>query len=62
MGWNDRLDDNELGNLPQEAFANGFDADGPFEVSDRWLKTAEPDDQVIAIREWFLARYCDPAH
>lgn len=61
MGWNDRLEDSELSNLPPEAFGNLFDVDGPFDPNDHWLKGAERYDQRIAMREWFLARYCDPA-
>jgi hypothetical protein len=60
MGWNDHMDDSELGNLPPEAHAN---AEGqPFDPDDGWLRTAEPNQQLIAMREWFLARYCDPVH
>lgn len=56
-------DDNELGNLPPEVF-NPFDPDGdePFDPQDRWLSTAAKHEQLTAMREWFLARYCDPAH
>jgi hypothetical protein len=61
MGWNDHMDDNELGNLPPEAFST-WDVDGPFEPQNHWLETARRDDQIIAVREWFLARYCDPVH
>jgi hypothetical protein len=32
-----------------------------FVPNDLWLKKAEPEHQVIAMREWFLSRYCDPA-
>lgn len=55
--------DGELSNLPPEAFSP-FDPDGddPFDLQDRWLSTAAKDDQLTAMREWFLARYCDPAH
>lgn len=61
MGWNDHMDDdNELGNLPTEAFST-WNVDGPFEPQDHWLETAEKDDQIIAMRAWFLERYCDPA-
>lgn len=61
MGWNDHMDDdNELGNLPPEAF-NTWDVDGPFEPQNHWLRTAAKEHQVIAIRAWFLDRYCDPA-
>lgn len=61
MGWNDHMDDNELGNLPPEAFST-WNVDGPFEPQNHWLETARRDDQIIAVREWFLARYCDPVH
>jgi hypothetical protein len=61
MGWNYHMDDNELGNLPPEAFST-WDADGPFDPQDHWLRTASKDHQVIAMRAWFLDRYCDPAH
>ncbi|MCG9107191.1 hypothetical protein LH433_10590 [Laribacter hongkongensis] len=62
MGWNDHLDDSELGNLPPEAWGNVFDVDGPFDPDDFWLERANEDDQRIAMREWFTARYCDPAY
>ncbi|WP_175673293.1 hypothetical protein [Burkholderia ambifaria] len=61
MGWNDHLDDNELSNLPPEAYGNVFDVEGPFDPCDTWLETASRDEQVIAVRGWFLARFCDPA-
>jgi hypothetical protein len=62
MGWNDHMDDdNELGNLPPEAFGI-WNVDGPFEPQDHWLRTASRDHQVIALRAWFLDRHCDPAH
>lgn len=61
MGWNDHLEDNELSNLPGEAFVNGFDFDGPFDPNNNWLGGAKKEDQLIAVREWFLSRYCDPA-
>jgi len=60
MGWNDHIE-SELSDLPEEAFEKTFDADGPFEPSDVWLKKAKPEHQTIAMREWFLSRYCDPA-
>lgn len=62
MGWNDHLDDSELGNLPPEAWGNTFDVDGPFDPENFWLEHASEDHQRIAMREWFTARYCDPAH
>lgn len=58
MGWNDHLDENELANLPSEAF---LPFSGPVDFDDAWLRHADRDDQLIAIKEWFLARYCDPA-
>ncbi|WP_260429681.1 hypothetical protein [Burkholderia cepacia] len=56
------MDDSELSNLPAEAHGNVFDVDGPFEPDDSWLETASADEQRIAMREWFLARFCDPAY
>lgn len=61
MGY-DPYEDSELSNLPPEAYGNVFDTDGPFDPDDNWLETAERHDQLTAMREWFLARYCDPAH
>lgn len=62
MGWNDSYCDSELSNLPPEAYGNIFDTDGPFDPDNHWLSSAEREDQLIAVREWFLARYCDPGH
>src|SRR5690554_3872879 len=31
------------------------------EVDDEWLAAAAADEQIKAMRLWFLARYCDPA-
>lgn len=56
MGWNDHIDD-EVSNLDAEAFSP---FDGPFNPQDHWLRTADKSDQTIAIRAWFLGRYCDP--
>ncbi|WP_442783956.1 hypothetical protein [Collimonas fungivorans] len=53
------FDDNELGNLPPEAFGP-FPSDGPFDPDDNWLETAEKDDQLTAMREWFFANYRAP--
>jgi hypothetical protein len=61
MGRNDHMGDDELGNLPPEAFSP-WDVDGPFDPQDHWLRTAKRDHQVIALRSWFLERFCDPAH
>ncbi len=62
MGWNDHLDDSEISNLPPEAYGSNFQSSSPFDPDDHWLKTAEPDQQLIAMRAWFCARFCDPAH
>lgn len=63
MGWNDHIDDDdELDNLPTHARGNPFDVDGPFDPDDHWLKNASEEHQLIAMRAWFKARYCDPAH
>src|SRR5437588_8079992 len=35
---------------------------GPFDPDDDELRTADQDTQFAQMREWFLARYCDPAH
>lgn len=59
MGRNDHLRDSELGNLAAEAL---LPFGGPVEFDDAWLRNADRDDQLIAVREWFLARYCDPAY
>lgn len=55
-------DGNELSNLPPEAWGNIFDVEGPFDPNDSWLETAECEEQLIAMRGWFCARFCDPAH
>jgi len=60
LGWNDHLNDNELSNLPPEAFDKSA-VNGPFDLRNDWLSRASQDDLRIALREWFLARYCDPA-
>ena len=60
MGWNDHMDDSELGSLPPEAFSP-LDIDGAFDPQNHWIETAEEEEQKIAMREWFLARFCDPA-
>lgn len=56
-----RYMDSELGNLPPEAYDQFFDADGPFNPDNNWLKLASVEDQKIAVKTWFLSRYCDPA-
>ncbi len=63
MGWNDDMDDgDDISNLPPEATGNIFDVEGPFDPNDHWLRTAEEEHQLIAMRAWFHARYCDPAN
>lgn len=58
MGSNDQDDGDEIGNLPSEAFDS---YEEPFELRNEWLKDAPQQDQLIAMRAWFKARYCDPA-
>ncbi len=55
MGRNDHDYEEEA---PKAAFVAGSD---PVEVDDDWLAKAENEDQVRAMRAWFLARYEDPA-
>lgn len=40
----------------------GWEPQPPFDHSDSELLMAERDQQIELMREWFLARYCDPAH
>lgn len=62
MGWNDHIeDDDELNNLPPEAFLL-FNVDGPFDPENNWLRSASKEEKLIAMRAWFHAHYCDPAH
>ncbi|MEJ2756388.1 MAG: hypothetical protein P8104_11320, partial [Gammaproteobacteria bacterium] len=53
MGWNDHIDDSKIDNLPEEAFDNPYNLDGPFEPNNRWLPTTKRYLQEIAIREGF---------
>ena len=62
MSHYDHWNDSELSNLPQEAWGNVADVDGPFDPDDRWLRRAHKDDQLIALKEWFQARFWDPAN
>ncbi len=50
----------ELANLPPEAFPAESSGE-PFDPENQWLRTADPEEQHTAIREWFCARYCNPA-
>ncbi len=60
---NDRyIDFGESSNFPEEAFDMQFDVDGPVEFHDSWLSSASEEEQMVAMREWFTDRYCDPAH
>lgn len=62
MSLNDYVDDDsDISNLPPEAMGNPFDVEGPFDPNDHWLQSAEEEHQLIAMRAWFYARYCDPA-
>jgi hypothetical protein len=58
MGWNDRMDEWHVTNLPAEAFS---DVRNPVEIDDEWIWKAPRSMQRDALKEWFLARYCDPA-
>jgi hypothetical protein len=49
----------DMYDLPAEA---GSDDNGPFEPNDDWLKTAPKNQQIAAMRRWFLDRYEDPAN
>ena len=59
MNGNEQLD-NDIGinKLPLDAFGQ---FDEPIDQDDQWIRTAKRKDQVVALRAWFLARYCDPA-
>lgn len=52
-------DDSKMGNVPVKAFSH---TTGPFDPEDTWLRTANEEEKRTAMREWFYARYCDPAH
>jgi hypothetical protein len=34
---------------------------GPFNPDNHWIETASEEDQKLAVKTWFLCRYCDPA-
>lgn len=57
MGFNDHLDD-EI-ELPPEA---GNLEESLFDPNDKWIATAPKEQQIEAMRRWFLARYEDPAN
>lgn len=61
MGLTKRLLEEQLPELPPEAYDQFFDVDGPFNPDNHWLESASTDDQKLAIKSWFLSRYCDPA-
>ena len=50
--------DDELPRVDPEAFSNPTIC----EVDDNWLRTAEPKQQIAAMRHWLKARYCSPAY
>jgi hypothetical protein len=59
MGSSDFMDEDcDVSNFPPEAFSS---IDGSFDPQNIWLSVADTEDQKIAMRAWFLARYCDPA-
>lgn len=59
---NDRyIDYPDYTNFLDDAFDMPFNVDGPVEFNNGWLSGAEREDQLIAVKEWFTARYCDPA-
>lgn len=63
MGWNDHIgDDDQISSLPDEAWESAVDTGRPFNPNDSWLRTARRAEQLVAMRGWFHARYCDPAH
>lgn len=62
MGWNDRMEDRPPLNLPTEAFAlPGSSASKALDIDDGWLRLANDESKLTAMRVWFLSRYCDPA-
>lgn len=58
MSYTDRWMD-AAGELPEPDPAAFSDPD-THEVDDDWLAKAAPEEQMKAMRLWFLARYCDP--
>jgi hypothetical protein len=63
MGWNDYIDDSpnagEYQNLPEEARSEHSSV---FDPDNRWIQNASREEQIIAMRSWFLLRYEDPAN
>lgn len=47
-----------LRDLPRAALAN---ATVPYDPPAKWISRAKPENQTLAMRCWFRARYCDPA-
>jgi len=60
MGFNDWSD--QAVTLPDEAHADSKLKSNPFEPNDDWLSKASAEHQAEAIRQWFHARYWDPAN
>lgn len=52
------MDDDELSEPPREAYSDEYRR----EIDDNWLATAEEDEQVAAMVQWFHARFWDPAN
>ena len=50
---------NEMIELPHEA---GNWDESPFDPDDDWLRSAPPEQQIVAMRRWFTDRYEDPAN
>lgn len=58
MGWNDRMDEWSVTNLPDEAVDSSSRL---IDIDEAWLQKASPSIKRQAMKAWFLARYCDPA-
>ena len=58
MGFNDR-ERHYRSVFPVKATSR---KDGLFDPDDEWLKDASEEDQIEAMRQWFHARYEDPAN
>ena len=61
MGLVKQLIEEQLPELPVEAYDKFFDLSGPFNPDSRWLASASVEDQKLAVKTWFVTRYCDPA-
>ena len=61
MGLVKRLLEEQLPALPIEAYDQFFDVNGPFNPDANWLESASMEDQRLAVKTWFVSRYCNPA-